>query len=236
MAIEWKNVSLFVGIPSMRGVQLEVLSSMLVLAAVASQRGVAMHFTGAKMPRTSAARGHIAYNFLQSGCTHLLFIDDDVQFDPASVLTMIERDVPVIGVAYRTKTQDPRLQEYDGGVGANFDEEPIGGTIRVQNLGSGFLLIKRHVIEQLAAAHPAYQWRPGINCLGMFNEIVHQGQFQMEDTSFCIRWRALGGELHLLLDAPTVHLSGEHSWPGNYVEAWNRRRAQRGPGAQPIAQ
>ena len=43
------------------------------------------------------ARNMLTHNFLSTDCTHMLFIDADVAFDPQGIVKMVESDLPLIG-------------------------------------------------------------------------------------------------------------------------------------------
>lgn len=122
------------------------------------------------------ARNALTKVFLDSDCTHLLFIDSDIGFNPHHVLPMIEADKDVIGGIYPKKEINwySVKQAMDNGVpfdqlkyytGAfvvnlvNYAAEtvvPIKDPCEIYNAGTGFLLIKREVFDTLKDHVPSY--------------------------------------------------------------------------------
>ena len=49
------------------------------------------------------ARNALAHNFLKTDCTHLMFIDADIRFNPADIPPMIEADKEIICGIYPKK-------------------------------------------------------------------------------------------------------------------------------------
>ncbi len=133
------------------------------------------------------ARNYCADHFLESDCTHLMFIDSDIGFDPVLVLQLLalqgpETDYDIIGAAYPKKniSWEKVKLAVDKGIG---DENPnqladfVGdfvfnpaptadGVIRldepaeVLELGTGFMMIKRDVFERYLKAYPDIMYRP----------------------------------------------------------------------------
>lgn len=50
------------------------------------------------------ARNYLVDEFLRSGCTHLLFIDSDIQFNPQDILALLALDRDIIGGPYPKKS------------------------------------------------------------------------------------------------------------------------------------
>lgn len=50
------------------------------------------------------ARNYLVDEFLRSGCTHLLFIDSDIQYNPQDILALLALDRDIIGGPYPKKT------------------------------------------------------------------------------------------------------------------------------------
>jgi hypothetical protein len=74
--------------------------------------------------------------------------------------------------------------------------------VEAEAIGTGFLLIHRSVLEELAAAHPEALHRTDEGPAHVFFEAgidpkaaPGEGRYFGEDYLFCSRWRALGGEV-----------------------------------------
>lgn len=148
----------------------------------------------------SRGRNTLTAKFLNAPeSTHLMFIDADIGWEPWHVLAMIDRDVDVIGGLYPMKTLPIRwvVNGFDGA------EEGTDGLQEVSKTGTGFLLIKRQVFEEMKA-HPAV--KPFKSDIGLdpelnkhmrtyFDTAVRNNRYYSEDWTFCENWRDLGGKV-----------------------------------------
>jgi len=114
-------------------------------------------------------RNALAHQFLKSKCTHLLFIDADIKFDPNDIPPMIDADKDIIcgiypkkeidwngvkraadegveakDLAKRTGSLVVNLVDYAGAVTV-----PQNQPVEIWAGGTGFMLIKREVLESL---------------------------------------------------------------------------------------
>jgi hypothetical protein len=148
----------------------------------------------------SRARNTLVAKFLNNpDSTHLMFVDADIGWEPWHLLTLLNRDVDVIGGLYPMKTL-PIKWVVNGFEGA---EEGADGLQEVSKTGTGFMLVKRHVFEKLNA-HPAV--KPFANDIGLPKELdqhlktyydtaVRENRYYSEDWTFCENWRDLGGRV-----------------------------------------
>ena len=150
---------------------------LLNTAAVFANAGVSMMY--AYMMNESLitrARNSLAYDFLDTDCTHLMFIDADIGFNPQDIIPMISADKDIICGMYPKKEINwpqvekavksgiptDKLKDYTGifVVNAVNGEKEIAATIadpvEISNGGTGFMLIKREVFEGLANKVPEY--------------------------------------------------------------------------------
>lgn len=126
------------------------------------------------------ARNYLADEFMRSDSTHLLFIDADISFDAKDVLALLALDKPVIAGTYPKKCinwtnvkdaiiKNPEIsnQEIEQLVG-DFVFNIKQGTkhfnitelVEVSEVGTGFLLIKREVFEQMNEVYPQLLYLP----------------------------------------------------------------------------
>jgi hypothetical protein len=150
---------------------------LLTSVGVFSQAGIQMQF--AYMMNESLitrARNSLAHDFLESDCTHLMFIDADIGFNPADIPPMITADKDIICGMYPKKEINwidvekavkagvtaEHLHHYTGafvvnGVGdAETIEGSISSPLEISNGGTGFMVIKREVFEGLIGKVPTY--------------------------------------------------------------------------------
>jgi hypothetical protein len=186
--------------------------------------------------------------------SHLLFIDSDMVFSPALIARMIAFNKPVVGCICPMKSfdyqwfhasgvvhQDPMIARllataYVSGealmmtTGPNGERWPevVDGFVRAHFGGTGIMLIRRDVFEQIKQRHPdlwvekpnTYYAGFGLSggVLQCFETIrgddgIHNG----EDVSFCHRWvKGCGGEIWCCIDEVVGHI-GQESFFGQYI-------------------
>ncbi|HEY2406825.1 MAG TPA: hypothetical protein VGI10_12520 [Polyangiaceae bacterium] len=180
-------------------------------------------------------RCQLAADFLHSDCTHLLFIDADHGFDPALVLELLDADRDLIGAPYRTKVPGPPRYDFEplfvGSPGAASLVRD-GELLRVLALGTGFMLIKRRVLEVLAEKNPKLMTGNG---LGVFLPFIHGGKIIGEDYAFCLRWGAAGGQVWCVLRGGISHHGSLLSFDSNVDEIEARLAEMLGTFAVPEA-
>lgn len=185
---ELQQVKLFVGLPMYGGMCYGTTSkSITELAMYCSNNGIQFYthylFNESLIQR---ARNYIADEFMRSDCTHLMFIDADVGFNYADVISLIaynlkdEKCKDVVAAVYprkaiawekvdraakSNKLANPnKLEDYAGDFVFNFKEGSTTGNVynplEVSETGTGFMLIPRHVFEKFDAAFPQYRYTP----------------------------------------------------------------------------
>lgn len=220
--------------------------SIFGLQQLAMQYGFGMNirFMGNESLITRA-RNRLTYQFLNYinlpedyHTTHQMTIDADIEFNPNDVLRMLLADKDIIGGAYPAKginwntvkkaiELNPEITPKELTLAAGrfvlnflnpneiFPNQPT----EVENLGTGFLLVKREVFERLVAESPFVEksfcpyernevykfWRTGPNDAGL--ELS-------EDYFFCYMCRKLGMSVYLLPDAILTH-TGTYDFQGS---------------------
>ena len=180
---ELKQKKLFIGMPCYGGMMTGLTSkSLLDLQGLLSQYGVEVKFSFLfNESLIQRARNYIVDEFLnRSDCTHMMFIDADIAFNPTDIVAMLALDKEIIGGPYPKKSiewgqlhkaikKNPELSvsEYEKLVGAMVFN-PVGGTqkfsvtepLEVSEVGTGFCMYKREVFEKFQAAYPEYMYKP----------------------------------------------------------------------------
>ena len=129
------------------------------------------------------ARNYLVDEFLRSGCTHLLFIDADIQFNPQDILALLALDRDIIGGPYPKKTinwgnivnavkrnlENEKFNPGDlDGVTGDFVFNPVPGTtsfkitepVEVMEIGTGFMMVKKEVFDKYAEEYPHLHYKP----------------------------------------------------------------------------
>jgi hypothetical protein len=168
------------------------------------------------------ARNELARLFLEKGMDYLMFIDADISYDMNAVATLLAADKDVIcgiypkkevdwaAVGRAAKLEKENLQDYGGafvfnmvGTKAVTDEN---GCIEVRHGGTGFMLIKRKVFEDLIPHVPTYRTSSFKDpATGEYAKpLTHEffatsfddsGALLSEDYHFCELWRKHGGQI-----------------------------------------
>lgn len=115
------------------------------------------------------ARNALVHNFLKTDFTHLLFIDADIRFNANDILSMLLADKDILCGLYPKKeinwhkvhtaaingTPAEELHKYSGSFVVNLKDMQkesavlVNEPFEIWNGGTGFMLIKREVFEQM---------------------------------------------------------------------------------------
>jgi hypothetical protein len=200
------------------------------------------------------ARNNLMAMFLTNPYpTHLMFIDADIGWDGTDILRMLHWDKEVICGAYPKKgikwadikkavQADPSINDSqmewhssnyvvnmtwkdspkkEGEKIASVDGE---GNVEVEDAGTGFIIIKRAVIDKIIKAMPELKYVNDMplpedikkNSYSLFDTMhcPDTNRYLSEDYTFCRRWQKLGGSIWL---DPRTQLShwGGHTYKGN---------------------
>lgn len=93
---------------------------------------------------------------MASGCTHILWIDDDTQFPPEAVETMLSRKKPWLAVNVCKKNGDGWIARYEGGEVCNSTGKK--GIEKIGTMGLGMVLIELNAIRHVQKPHFEIQW------------------------------------------------------------------------------
>jgi hypothetical protein len=175
------------------------------------------------------ARNELCARFLASPCTDLLFIDDDMEWSPDSVVRLLASDKPIAGAIGRKRidkaNSDPDVWcgSPDVGPGNNLTQDDMG-FIRLTKIGTGFLKIAREALLDLAAANP--DWKASgkedlpTDVKANYYRFFRFGDDELEtseDYVFCDAWRAHGGEIWADPEMVLGHI-GEKKYSGSISE------------------
>lgn len=134
------------------------------------------------------ARNYCVHNFLESDCTHMLFIDSDISWRPLDLMYMLHLMVenpemyrilcglyPKKTIAWEKIIKAAKTGNYDdkpweleklGGdmvfnpLPTASTEQPIHEPIKIAEGATGFMLIERSVFKQYGDAHPELLYTP----------------------------------------------------------------------------
>lgn len=239
------------------------MKSCLDLQSVCQQYGIETRFSFIfNESLITRARNYLVDEFLRSGFTHMLFLDADIHFDPRDVIAMLALDKDIIGGPYPKKSikwaaiQAAIKRHPDLPVGeleklggdfvfnavAGTEQFNVGDPLKVLELGTGYMMIKREVFPRWAAQYPEKKYKPDhvgqanfdgtryihayFDCIidvkrtitlvetGEVKEVGGSDRYLSEDYFFCQQWRNMGGEIWLCPWVLTHHI-GTYAFTGN---------------------
>ncbi|MFA9205003.1 MAG: hypothetical protein ACEQSH_00960 [Bacteroidia bacterium] len=150
------------------------------------------------------ARNSIVRDFLDSDCTDLVFLDADVTWEPKGLVQLCERDKDIVGGVYpyrREGSDNMPVRMMEGG-------EVRDGLREVEGLPTGFMKIRRRVLEKMAAVRPWY-----FDKIYRTHLVFNRSEPDVDhtrwggDLDFCRRWREMGGRIFALEDLRLGHVA-----------------------------
>lgn len=93
-------------------------------------------------------RNRMIRDFLDGDCTDLLFIDSDLGWQSRNVMRLIEAEGDIVAGVYRLKTDE---ESYPFHPGEGVREANADGLFTMPKAATGFMRIRRHVLEALYA-------------------------------------------------------------------------------------
>ena len=170
----YKPYSIFLATPVHSDVSIHYTQALLEFQKFCFENKIKVTFQLFKSSLITQGRNLCVGAFMETGHSHMLFIDADIDFQAKSIMKMIEKDKDVISVPYPMKTfnWDKVFENIKAGkiksavqlsTAANTypmklpDEENIrieNGCIEVSHAPTGCMLIKRSVIEKMIEKYP----------------------------------------------------------------------------------
>ncbi len=199
--------------------------------------------------------------------THLFFVDADIEFSPEDMLRMVAYDKDVIVGAYPKKainwgsiitaaknnpeenasTIEGHSSNYVVNFEFNTDEDGnkipavkvVDNLVKLKDAGTGFMCIKKSVIQKMFDAHPELKYINDINVDQKFEKHMYalfdtmidpeSRRYLSEDYTFCRLWQKMGGDVWLDPRTALNHV-------GHYTFRGNIRKLFTGDGPAPATQ
>jgi len=204
-----KDVRLFIATPAYGG-KLDDIYVHGLVDTIPRLLSAGIGFQFRTIPNESSiekARNIMLQEFLESGTTHLLFIDADMGWNGNDVMRLIMHDKDVVAAAGVRKAEGP--PSFCLNI-PSIKQCMETGTLSVAEVGTGMMLISRRCVEKMVKAYPELRWRdrqsgkvfPHLfqftnQPTGPKTEEHPRGAPELwsEDFTFCQRWRELGEEV-----------------------------------------
>jgi len=224
--------------------------SVIRLLTFCNQHQIPVAFgTIANESLVTRARNVLVAYFLQSDFTRLMFIDADIEFQVEDVIKLIAHNKDVAVGAYPKKgvnwqriresvkaTSDPYTDQQIASFGSDYainfkfvnrEAKQIAienGLIRLHDGATGFMMIKREVIDKMIVQYPELKYNNDLNTppelnphfYAFFDTMIDpkDKRYLSEDYTFSRRWQDMGGEIWL---DPSISLNhyGSFNFQGN---------------------
>lgn len=213
--ISFKGVKPFLAFPVHRNVEAETFIASLSTIDKLARSGIDYIAEVAKgSSLVESARNKLAHRFLKSDCSHLFWIDSDINWEVDAFMRVLALSTKMLIVAgcYPAKREGPAFL-------INGMLEPsILGTYTVNGLGMGFCCVQRRVMEDLADLAPKLKYPEGEEMARIFRCDVDGDHFMGEDIAFFTDARKRGYQVHVDQTLELGHI-GSKEYRGRLADA-----------------
>lgn len=185
-----------------------------------------------------ARNAAVAFFMSSSDCTHLLFLDSDIEFNPTDIIKLLKFNKNIIGIGYAKKWLDQeRIKKIYGS--NNIPKDPlnycthhsvhikpdipidIDKCMEVDYLTTGIMLINKSVIQKLIDKYPERNYKNDVDgYMGANQDMFYNlfcveinektKRFESEDYGFCRLCKEIGESIYVYTDSTTIH----YGWYG----------------------
>tara|TARA_R110001592_G_scaffold1805_7_gene10803 strand:+ start:1464 stop:2396 length:933 start_codon:yes stop_codon:yes gene_type:complete len=228
--------------------------SMMRLAILFNKYGIQYTVsTLANESLVTRGRNTLTSFFMENkSATHLFFIDADIEFNPEDILRMVAYDKPIVVGAYPKKAinwhsiisaaradeneNEETIEGHSSNYVVNFDfvtdkdgnrtpsVQIEDNLVKLKDAGTGFMCIRKDVIQNMFDKHPEYKYVNDINVdqkfepfmYALFDTIIdpESRRYLSEDYMFCRTWQNMGGTVYLDPRTALNHV-GHYTFRGN---------------------
>lgn len=215
---------LFIGLPAYDfKVSVKLAIALAEFCVKAQQHGVAIQISNVSgCSVVSRVRNIIVNQFLDSDAEHLFMVDSDITFQADDIFRLMafNQTRPVVaGVGAARKKEKVYFSSLDLDENDNVTMDNMG-LVRVKRVGTGFIMIRRDVLETLRDAHPEWAYfdqNSGVVRHSIFDFLSTPDGYIGEDYVFCDRATEHGFSVWV---DPTIKLGhmGVHEYEGSFGE------------------
>jgi glycosyltransferase involved in cell wall biosynthesis len=171
-------------------------------------------------PYISSAMATCARKALDSMPDVLMFLDDDMSWEPEGLVKILTSEDDVVGGTYRFKKEEV---EYMGSILTTESGRPLvrpDGLIVTKWMPSGFLKITANAVDKFMKAYPHLNCGPAYHPTpDLFNHGAYEGIWYGQDYAFCRNYAAKCGPIFLMPDLNITHNGPDgKTYPGNFHE------------------
>ena len=243
-------ISIFVATPVHSDVSIHYFKACLEFQKECFIRKIPVMFQVMKSSLVTQGRQLCVSGFMESSCTHMLFIDSDISFNYKMIERMINYDKEICLVPYPIKgvdhdkvkarilageTLSPHLlgNQYTMSVPDPTNVKVANGFIEVERGPAGCMLIKKEVIHKLIKEYPEFTINQHTLIDGKLVTRNHMYNFfdtywnkddktyTGEDFYFCKLCKHAGIKMYALVDEYISH-HGEYSYTGRLLDEFKQ--------------
>ena len=243
-------ISIFVATPVHSDVSIHYFKACLEFQKECFVRKIPVMFQVMKSSLVTQGRQLCVSGFMDSKCTHMLFIDSDISFNYKMIERMVNYDKEICLVPYPIKgldfdkiksrikegsTLDPRVlgNQYTMSVPDPSNVKVENGFIEVERGPAGCMLIKKKVIDALIEEYPEFTISQHTLIDGKLVKRKHMYNFfdtywnkddktyTGEDFYFCKLCKHAGIKMYALVDEYISH-HGEFSYTGRLIDEFKK--------------
>ncbi len=204
-------MKVMIAIPTVRGLSPETAMGLLALERLASKGEVSVECdykilsNDSLLPRV---RNTAVSHFLEGDSDYFITIDDDIGFAPEAIPLLVSNDRDIVCAMYPMRSPEfpiysarPKLEMMnDREFNLNVEE---GHLIELDYASTGFLLVRRNVVEAMAKAYEDEAYDENLpsrfkkKTYNLYNPMVFKHpngktEYLSEDWAFCERARRIG--------------------------------------------
>jgi len=243
-------ISIFVATPVHSDVSIHYFKACLEFQKECFIRKIPVMFQVMKSSLVTQGRQLCVSGFMESNCTHMLFIDSDISFNFKMIERMINYDKEICLVPYPIKGTDhdkvrarilagdtlsPHLlgNQYTMSVPDPTNVKVTDGFIEVERGPAGCMLIKKEVIHKLIKEYPEFTINQQTLIDGKLVKRNHMYNFfdtywnkddktyTGEDFYFCKLCKHADIKMYALVDEYISH-HGEYSYTGRLLDEFKK--------------
>lgn len=225
MDLSLSNVHPMLAMPTHRDIPADTVRALLTTLGEMQRRNIPLTLNlsdGGSL--VHHARTRCGNEFLKSDCTHLFFIDSDMDWKPDDFLRFVALGTKMECVAATYPRKQDKTEFFIDYIDKTITPNEYG-CIAIKGCGLGFTIIARTIMEQLALKAPKLRYsHAGLPQPRLFRCDEYKGASRGEDHAFFADVRELGHKVHL---DPTVTLGhiGQKNYKASVFEAIARTAA-----------
>ena len=240
------DIKIFVATPVHSEVSVHYFKACLEFQKECFVRKIPVMFQVMKSSLVTQGRNLCVSGFLDSDCTHMLFIDSDITFNFKMIERMLNYDKEVCLIPYPVKTFDDEKIKKHIKAGSELDARLLGnqytlsvddprnvkfenGFIELNRGPTGCMLIRRDVFDKLKKEYPEFEikqktlldgkLRDRTNFYNYFDTYWDKKNktYTGEDFFFCKLCKHAGIKMYGLIDEYIEHY-GEFAYTGRLID------------------